>query len=71
MMPMEPAKLVRIVRPFLVIRLLREREKAVAKDMEGFFSLFPAVTAGLWAAASKGLLSLTTFPSSRRMVRVA
>ena len=37
MMPMDPAKEVRMVRPFLVIRLLRDREKAVKKDMEGFF----------------------------------
>ena len=36
-MPMDPAKEVRMVRPFLVMRLLRDREKAVKKLMEGFF----------------------------------
>ena len=37
MMPMDPAKAVRKVRPFLVIRLLRDRDRAVGKDMEVFF----------------------------------
>ena len=47
-MPMEPAKAVRMVRPFLVIRLFRDRDRAVRKDMEVFFparAAFP-VTAG-------------------------
>ena len=40
MMPMDPAKLVSRVRPFLVMRLFRDREKAVGKLMEGFFCRF-------------------------------
>ena len=35
-MPMLPAKLVSTVLPFLVIRLLSERERAVPKDIEVF-----------------------------------
>ena len=38
-MPMDPANAVKIVRPFLVIRLLRDREKAVRADIEARFSL--------------------------------
>ena len=37
MMPMEPAKAVRMVRAFLVIRLLSESPSAVKNDMEVFF----------------------------------
>ena len=40
MMPMDPAKLVSRVRPFLVMRLFSDREKAVRKLMEGFFCRF-------------------------------
>ena len=40
MIPIEPAKLVKKVRVFLVIRLRRDRERAVKKDMEAFFSFF-------------------------------
>ena len=36
-MPMEPAKAVRMVRAFLVIRLLSESPSAVKNDMEVFF----------------------------------
>ena len=50
MMPMLPAKLVSSVRPFLVMRLLRDREKAVKKLMEGFF--FPTWMTGFSAAPS-------------------
>ena len=34
MMPMDPAKEVMRVRPFLVIRLLADRDRAVRKPME-------------------------------------
>ena len=37
MMPMLPAKAVRMVRAFLVIRLLVDRARAVRKLMEVFF----------------------------------
>ena len=39
MMPMLPAKLVRNVRPFLVIRLFSESESAVRPDIERFLGL--------------------------------
>ena len=39
MIPILPAKLVITVRPFLVARLLSERERAVRNDIEVFFCL--------------------------------
>ena len=69
MMPMEPAKAVMAVRPFLVMRFLKERPRAVRKDMDvrrgGLASLRGAV------AGSKGLESLVMRPSARRTMRVA
>ena len=38
MMPMDPAKAVSTVRPILVRRLVRDRDRAVRKDMEGFLA---------------------------------
>ena len=38
--PMLPANDVRNVRPFFVIRLLSERERAVKKDIDFFFLAF-------------------------------
>ena len=69
MIPMEPAKEVRKVRPFLVIRLLRLRPKDVARDID-------ALPRFLWTAGSslsieRGLVSLMIFPSLRRTVRLA
>ena len=63
MIPIDPAKEVRKVRVFLVIKLLSERDSAVKNDMEVFcffaFLAFPlrglpsaAVTAGLSCAVS-------------------
>ncbi len=48
MMPMDPAKAVSTVRPFFVIRLFNDRDKAVRKDIEVFFPARAAlpVTAG-------------------------
>ena len=40
MMPMEPAKAVSVVRPFLVNRFLSESIKAVKNDIEGFLGSF-------------------------------
>ena len=45
MMPMDPAKEVRIVRAFFVFRLLKLKDRAVRRDMEAF-PMF------LWTAAS-------------------
>ena len=36
MIPMDPAKDVKIVRPFLVMRLLRLRPKEVMSDIDAF-----------------------------------
>ena len=52
MMPMEPAKLVSTVRPFLVIRLLRDRDSAVRKDMEVCRPVFAPLPVTAGAAAS-------------------
>ena len=58
MMPMDPAKLVSTVLPFLVSRFWKERDRAVPKLMEGFFS------AGLvWrssCASSSGLQGMVS-----------
>ncbi len=43
MMPMEPAKEIRAVRPFLVNRFFRESIKEVPKDMVGFLGALPPV----------------------------
>ena len=68
MMPMEPAKAMRIVRAFFVIRLCRLSDSAVRNDMD----VLP-VRAGREACGSsavQGCVSSTTLPSSRRMMRV-
>ena len=71
MMPMEPAKEVRMVLAFFVLRLLKLKERAVRKDMEAF----PMV---LWAGAgeeaspgSRGLLSETILPSFELTILLA
>ena len=68
MMPMEPAKATRIVRVFLVSRLLSDRDSAVKNDMPGFFTL--PCGAGASVSGSAGRVSSTTRPSSSRMTRV-
>ena len=70
MMPMEPAKAVRIVRAFFVIRLLRLSPSAVKNDMDVRRLPASAFTGGS-AASSYGTLSARTLPSSSRTVRVA
>ena len=69
MMPMDPAKAVMSVRPFLVMRLLNESSSAVRNDIE----VLRACLASRFGAVSgsKGSLSSVTFPSARRTMRVA
>ena len=69
MMPMLPAKAVRMVRAFLVMRLLSERESAVKKLMEGRFLPVSSAFTGT-VSGSKGSVSPLTSPSSRRTMRV-
>ncbi len=69
MMPIDPAKAVMAVRPFLVMRLRAERPRAVRKFIEvrrvGLASRRAA------AAASKGSESWVMWPSARLTMRVA
>ena len=69
MMPMLPAKAVRNVLPFFVIRLLRERESAVAKRIEVFLLL--PVRGCSAPFSSYGALSSTISPSFKRTMRLA
>ena len=78
MMPMDPAKAVSRVRPFLVNRFFRERPKDVAKDMEGLRIFFPRPASSSAASAARsassssgvrGLESLMTSPSSTWVIR--
>ena len=68
-MPMLPASATIKVRPFLVIRLFRDRCSAVPKCME----VAPVRAGGcaISSCPSKGMVSSVTRPSSKRMVRVA
>ncbi len=68
MMPMEPAKAVIRVRPRLVSRLFKDRDRAVPKPMAVFFWRDSPCFTG---AASAGRLSDTTRPSLSWMMRVA
>ena len=68
-MPMLPAKAVSMVRAFLVMRLLSERESAVRKLMEGRFLPVSSAFAGA-LSGSKGFVSPFISPSSRRTIRV-
>ena len=69
MMPMDPAKEVMRVRPFFVIRLLKDRDRAVRKPMEvrraGLASRRSSV------AGTKGSESATMEPSASSTMRVA
>ena len=69
MMPIEPAKAVRSVRPFLVIRLFSESDSAVPKDIEVFSPEVSCTTAGT-EAGSKGSVSERSLPSCIRTMRV-
>ena len=70
MMPIEPAKAVMSVRPFLVMRLLNERPSAVRNDIEvlrvGFAGRRSSSGPG-----SKGAESFVMWPSRSSTMRVA
>ena len=69
MMPMLPAKAVKKVRPFFVIRLLSDSDSAVPKLIEVLL-LLPA--AGFSSTVSSyGALSSTISPSFSRTMRLA
>ena len=68
-MPMLPAKAVRMVRAFLVMRLLSERESAVKKLIEGRFLFVSRGLSGT-ESGSKGSVSPWIWPSSSRTIRV-
>ena len=69
MMPIDPAKEVMSVRPFLVIRLLADRDRAVTKPMD----VRRAGFAARWSSAlgTKGSESATMQPSASSTMRVA
>ena len=78
MMPMDPAKAVRVVRPFLVKRFFSDRPKEVASDMEGLRSFLPrrasssaasAARSASSSAGERGFESWVICPSSTRMMR--
>ena len=69
MMPMEPAKAVMAVRPFLVMRLLNERPRAVRKPMDVLRRGRDGVAAA--SLAGTGSESDTTWPSATSTMRVA
>ena len=71
MMPMEPAKEVRMVRAFLVRRLLKLRERAVRKDMDVFPRFLCSGSSSSLSSTAKGSESSRIFPSRRRTIRVA
>ena len=66
--PMLPAKAVKNVRPFFVIRLLSDSDSAVPKLIEVFL-LLPA--AGFSVPPAYGALSSTISPSFKRTMRLA
>ena len=71
MMPMDPAKDVRMVLAFFVLRLLKLRDREVKKDMEAF-PMFRC--SGFFSPASStknGSVSAWILPSRRRTILVA
>ena len=61
-MPIEPANEVKIVRAFLVFKLLKLKESAVKKDIETLFfvvSLFDS------SSSTQGSVSLVILPSNK------
>ena len=60
--PIEPAKAVRIVRPFFVHRLLKLREREVRKDIFAFPILLCPAPSGV-SSGRNGSLSSVTLPS--------
>ena len=69
MMPIEPAKAVMMVRPFLVMRLLNERPSAVRKLIEVRRAALASRRGAV--AGSKGSESAVIRPSASSTMRVA
>ena len=65
-MPMLPAKDVKNVRAFLVIKLFKLNEQAILNDMPG---LFNTLVSTLVSDSLKGLESETKVPSFKRIIR--
>jgi len=70
MMPILPAKEVISVRPFFVMRLLKDNAIAVKNDIEVFLTSF-SLTRMSPVDGSNGLVSPTTTPSRRLTMRLA
>ena len=65
--PMLPAKDVKNVRAFFVIKLFKLNEQAILKDMPG---LFNTLVSTLVSVSLKGLESDTKVPSFKRIIRL-
>ena len=65
--PMLPAKDVKNVRAFFVIKLFKLNEQAILKDMP---SLFNTLVSTLVSVSLKGLESDTKVPSFKRIIRL-
>ena len=70
MMPMDPAKEVRMVLALFVPRLLSDRDRAVSGDMRVFFIFTPLSSLPPALSGSNGSLSPVIMPSLRVMIRV-
>ena len=68
MIPILPAKLVKNVLPFFVIKLFKLKDKAVLNDIDGF-ARFSCDTS-IFSCSDTGSESLCISPSSNRMMRV-
>ena len=66
--PIDPAKAVKKVLAFLVIRLLRDKESAVKNDIEGRLPLFFSVFSS--PSPEYGIVSSVILPSSSLIIRV-
>ena len=66
-MPMLPAKDVKNVRAFFVIKLFKLNEQAILKDMPG---LFNTLVSTFISCSLKGLESDTKVPSFKRIIRL-
>ena len=70
--PIEPAKATKIVLPFLVIKLLKDKDNAVKKDIAVFllFSLLIFLFSLVFFLPLYGLLSLIILPSLSLIILV-
>ena len=66
-MPMLPAKEVKNVRAFFVIKLFKLNEQAILKDMPGLFNTLVSTSVSV---SLKGLESDTKEPSFKRIIRL-